>query len=188
MPVNIERGVTITSGVTISAPPAPPFTLRIAPAQTSTVSIQISGNGNINTTINWGDGNSNFYSSGTTANKVYSAGTYDIQITGNANTVNYLGNRPVYLDQTLQSITSWGNLPLRSINFERCANLTSVPNTLPSTITSLANTFFACENLNDSNISNWNVSNVTNMSNLFNSAYSFNQNIGGWNMSMYRLL
>jgi surface protein len=57
---------------------------------------------------------------------------------------------------------------------------TFIPTFLPGT--SLISCFKNCIDFN-SNISNWNTSNVVNMSEMFNNASSFDQDISGWNTS-----
>ena len=69
--------------------------------------------------------------------------------------------------------------------FAGCTTLTSVPNDIPATVTSLSNMFNDADAINDPNLSSWNTDFVTNMSGMFtqtNGVSSFNQNISSWNV------
>jgi surface protein len=93
--------------------------------------------------------------------------------------ISYYGNKIV-------TILQFGGIPL-SRGGEQFANL---PNLVISAVdkptillnTSLNKAFYNSTNFN-SNISSWNVSNVTNMTSMFENAIIFNQNISGWNVS-----
>ncbi|WFQ93483.1 hypothetical protein MFERI15181_00399 [Mycoplasma feriruminatoris] len=58
-----------------------------------------------------------------------------------------------------------------------------VPNTLPREITSTKELFDGATNFNDSNVKNWDVSNVENMQSMFDGATKFNQDLDKWNTS-----
>lgn len=60
-------------------------------------------------------------------------------------------------------------------------DLVAVPTTLPTTLTKVA--FVNCPNLNDPNIANWDVTNITNFSHMFAGCSSFNQDISGWDVA-----
>lgn len=62
-------------------------------------------------------------------------------------------------------------------------HVTSVPATLPRNITNLSNAFYGFAELEDINISNWDVSNVTNMSNMFSGCTYFNHSLNDWDVS-----
>ena len=108
------------------------------------------------TSIEWGDGTTNY---NTVPHTYTDPGTYTVLIIGTGITsFNYNnGSGQGYLTQC----TSFGEIGLvdASNMFRNCSNLTAVPATLPTAST------------------------ITNMSNMFNGATSFNQNIGGWNIS-----
>jgi surface protein len=137
--------------------------------------------GTNNITVNWGDGNSNIYS-GTGIGVRYpytytSGGTFTVTCSG----ITILGDANGTETMTsLTQITQFGNI-LTSIG-RLSSTITSVPNSLPSSVTSLANMFNGVSNFNDSNVSSWNVSNVTTMTSMFSGATSFNKNISSWNV------
>lgn len=66
--------------------------------------------------------------------------------------------------------------------FKYCKFLTSVPANIPQSVTSIRGMFLGCLSFNDSNISNWNVENVTDTREMFTTTPLFNQNIGSWNV------
>ena len=134
--------------------------------------------------IDWGDG--------TPANTVIphtytSAGTYTVQIYGiDVPQFSTYVESPYSFNTSSQyctQCTSFGNIGLTSLSyaFGYCTSLTQVPTTLPSTVTSL-NNCFQRSSYNGTDISNWNVSNVTGMSGMFMES-PFNQNISSWDVS-----
>jgi len=84
------------------------------------------------------------------------------------------------------NITQITNIPLskNGSQFAYLHNLSIVPGQNPIILpnTYLNNCFFTCYNFN-SDISGWNISNVTNMSSMFAGATNFNQPIGTWDTS-----
>ena len=81
----------------------------------------------------------------------------------------------------LSSVISFGNTELISLEgaFYNATSLISVPLSLPSTITTLKNTFNGATNF-DQSLNNWDTTNVTTMSGMFNGASSFNSSISNW--------
>ena len=139
-----------------------------------TLTLPITG-GSI-TEINWGPETTGL---GVKSYVYASSGTYTVSILGT-------GFRFTYYDGTGQSYltecTNFGNgLTDASFMFYSCANLTSVPATLPATITNLSAIFNSCTNFNSPNVSNWVTTNVTTMYTMFESASSFNQPLNTWN-------
>ena len=84
----------------------------------------------------------------------------------------------------LTSMSSFGELGTVSLAsaFATAVNLTTVPTTLPSTVTD-ASRMFASAAIFNQDISGWDVSHVTSMQAMFQNAYAFNQPIGSWNTS-----
>jgi len=147
-----------------------------------------------NITINWNDG-SPLDSVPDTASNSYrfinphtytTAGTYTILISGEF--LNSLGipnpNLPQQGIEYLISVNSFGNLGITSLAgaFLNATTLTSVPTTLPSTVTKLNRMFYNATVFN-SDIRNWDTSNVTDMSEMFYTATAFNSNISTWDVS-----
>jgi len=140
-----------------------------------------------NATINWGDGSTTTASGASISESIHTystAGVYTVTISGSR--ILYLGtqnNNAMRNISYLTAVSSFGDVGLTGIigAFLYARNLVSMPSTIPSTITNLAYVFNNCSKLNDPNISNWNVSNVTNMEFLF-AGSAFNQNISNWDV------
>ena len=161
-----------------------------AGSSTSTqVKLPLVSTGTYNFLVTWGDGNSDTitaWNAAATTHTYSTSGTYTVTISGVctgwrfANT----GDRLKIL-----SIQSWGILNLGNLlgnYFYGCSNLTltSVYDVLDLTGTlRLEGMFTSCSSLTTVNRMNeWNVSAVTTMDLMFQSATSFNQNIGSWNV------
>ena len=111
-----------------------------------------------------------------------SSGTYNVKIYGDVKVfgaVNWSGNNNPYY----QSISSFGNITtLTSLSYAlaRAGNVTTVPSSIPSTVTTLNHMFNDNTTFNDANVATWNTSNVTQMSEMFSGATVFNRNISTW--------
>lgn len=113
----------------------------------------------------------NYASSGTYNVKIYG----DVQIFGKSSAD---ADNPYYL-----GVSSFGNIStLTSLAyaFARTGNITTVPASIPSTVTSLQGMFAQNTIFNDANVATWNTSNVTQMSEMFSGATVFNSNISTW--------
>jgi surface protein len=174
--------------------------------------------GNVDVEVDWGDGTTeNIAVAGIAYHTYDTEGQFTIGINGS---LTQFGNT-LYSYPGVEKITkvsSWGNLGLTSLDGAFCGTLTnisnivSVPDSLPSGVTSLSfmfryasnfngnlsnwdlqnvNDLFSmfeyCSNFNN-DISSWDVSNVTRMSYMFNEASSFNQNISNWNTNSVELM
>ncbi len=145
-----------------------------------------------NATVDWGDGTTT--TTPTAPSHVYAnAGTYDVCVTGTV--TGYGDGEPsssccaevgitspgsVYLT----SVNSWGNLDPTSLlgAFMGATSLTSVPDTLPASVTDISYMFDGDTSFNQS-IDAWNTSNVTLMIAVFNGATTFDQPLNDWNTS-----
>jgi surface protein len=147
------------------------------------LTIELPLNGTVNATVDWGDSLSDVYTTAGTRTHTYaSGGEYTVRVSG---TVTQFGSGATALTRPeLTKCLSFGTIGITSLHgaFRNCANLTEVPAVLPSGVTSLANMFESATSFNQ-NIGSWNTSSVTNMSSMFAQATSFNQNIGGWDTS-----
>ena len=126
---------------------------------------------------NWGDGTD------ATLNHTYSAiGEYDVVVTLTSGSYNAFGavEEPAIGIQYLTSVTSWGpDFTSLSRAFDSATILTSVPPSLPTSVTDLSYMFSGATSF-DQSINSWNTSQVTNMSGMFSGATSFNQPLNSW--------
>ncbi len=139
--------------------------------------------GTVNVTVNWGDGNSDTYTTAGYQDYTYAAeGIYTVSITGNLTQFGNGFTATPNIDK-LVGVTSFGDIGLTSLSgaFKGAANLTKVPTRLPLTVTNTSSMFSGASTFNQ-DIGSWDVSNVTNMSYMFDRASSFNQDIGSWNV------
>ena len=141
--------------------------------------------GSVNVTVDWGDGTTPQTITTTgDHNHTYAAeGTYNVSITGSLSQFGH-GQNSYSNANKLTKVTSFGNLGLTSLSgaFYNAENLTEVPAALPITVTNLSYMFHYAPSFNQ-DIGGWDVSRVISMSFMFCSAYGFNQDIGGWDVS-----
>lgn len=121
----------------------------------------------------------------TPATKALTAGvSYTVTLEGTFTDFTY---SPVVADQQcIRSLDHWGSASGTTNAFrafQGASNLVSVPDHIPSTLTSTREMFVQATSLNDPDISKWDTSNVTNMSAMFYEATSFNQPLNDWNIS-----
>lgn len=143
-----------------------------------------------NVTIDWGDGSSLENISGGVNipewaySHTYSTpGTYVAVLS--ATTLSHFGycGNPTN-NWNLKRILSWGSMNTTDLTcgaWSRTA-LTSVPATLPASVTNLNYMFYDAHVFNQ-DLSDWDTSNVVSMERTFQSAPSFNQSLATWNMS-----
>ena len=140
-------------------------------------------------TVDWGDGSQGSFANSGNQNPTHTysrEGIYTIQIRGNLQHFGVLmgGVDSWPGSNMVTTVNSFGSLGLTSLEGAFCgaSNLSEVPTSLPTSVTSLAGMFFGAD-LFDQDIGSWNVSNVTNMSMMFFLAHRFNGNIGSWDVS-----
>jgi surface protein len=135
-------------------------------------------------TVDWGDGSSDTYS-GVATDRLH---TYENpnSYTVTCNGITILGVNSTSINvgimPNLKEVNQFGSI-LTVIGFPEAVNLLNVPNSIPTGITSFVGLFIGCSNINDSNISSWDTSNITDMRATFSGATSFNQSLSGWNVS-----
>ena len=137
-------------------------------------------------TINWGDSTSTgpVNSAGNYSHVYADTGAYDVSISGDLLT-GFGSVKQVYANQNkITSVSSFGTLGLTSLAYglHGARTLTSVPATLPSTVTDLSRLFYLTSIFNQS-LASWDTSHVTNMSGMFYQASAFNQPVGSWDTS-----
>jgi hypothetical protein len=145
-------------------------------------------------TINWGDSTTTPVTDGipiVTYGHTYPASalpiTYTITISGTSlGSFGVTQESPTTLRgiQYLTSVGSFGTLGITNFTnaFYGATSLTSVPSTLPSSVTNIRSMFRNASVFNQ-DISGWVVNNVTNMFGVFSGATIFNQNISTWNVT-----
>jgi hypothetical protein len=146
-----------------------------------------------NLIVYWGDGTSTSYTGlGTyrshSISKTYTGTGYkDIKVASSAVT-RFVPNTGAGLCY-IYKIYQWSVVPavtntyLSESDYTDQIMLNEVPTTFPTNVTSLFFTFVGCTNLNHSNISSWNLSNMTSIRGVLAGCTSFNQSVSSWNVS-----
>lgn len=196
--VSLQSSLSAAGALTATADPKP-MVLVYNTSITGNRTISLPLRAPLNVTVVWGDGLQNTYTTGGTKTHTYATnGTYTVQIFGS---LHGFGQNPITTQSDYRYIFD-GNVFVSNIEaltqcvtfgdseivnlvgaFRGATNLTTCPKTLLPTTTDIAAMFSQCTSFNDSNITNWNTSNVVSMGGLFGRARSFNQSIGSWNTS-----
>lgn len=136
-----------------------------------------------NYTVDWGDGT---VTTGHTSNASHIYNSTAIQTIKISGVFPSFYNNDVW-NNSLKTIEQWGNIAWSSMKnaFYNCTGLTTInaidtPNL--SMVTDMSYMFGKTYTFNG-NIGNWDVSSVTNMEGMFYEARVFNQDIGNWNVS-----
>lgn len=144
---------------------------------------------NYNFSINWGDGAIDTVSGiDPKPEHIYAgAGLYDVTIEGSFPAI-YLFNTEER--HKIREVKQWGNMPWQILDYS-FANTDSLVISATDTpdlsrVTNMTATFMGSSNFN-SDISQWDVSNVTNMYYLFRGT-PFNQDISGWDVSSVKYM
>jgi surface protein len=194
-------------------PPIPPE--PIPPEPTSSMILKYSVNtgdtiylplttiGALGVEINWGDGSVERYTSaqsGVISHTYSTSGFKIVFIDGQLLSYGNNNNQNVINSNTkLIEVLDFGDIGIQSLSraFYNAYNLVLLPNTIPNTVTNTSYLLFGATNFN-SDITQWNTTNITNMSFMFSGASSFDQNINTsldgtkWNVSnvtnMYAML
>ena len=167
--------------VTVTAASGTPMTLTVDTTLSpgTTVTLPLSAGANV--TVDWGDGSSEAFTQNGNRDHTYAAdGVYEIAVRGS---LGRLGNEwDTYPNaDKLTAVTAWGDLGLTSLAgaFRNAIHLTTVPDDLPPSVTSLYYTFYGATAF-DHDIGAWDVTNVTTLRNTFFRT-AFNQDLGAWN-------
>jgi len=165
-----------------SKPPVPPEPMVLVFDTTlatgTTVTVPLAGT--VDVVVDWGDSTSDTYTTDGNKTHTYAAeGEYTVEISGTLTGFGGFVSRP-----NLVKCLSFGTLGITNLqtSFFNCPNLTEVPNTLPPNVTATNGMFQQASSFNQ-DIGGWDVSSVTNMNSMFQQASSFNQDIGGWDVS-----
>ena len=137
--------------------------------------------------IDWGDGIAPQNVTGDNPNPSHTyatADTFTVRITGTFPHFHLSDKRAIKVK--LLSVDQWGNIAWESMAnmFAGASNLMINATDTPdlSRVTSMESMFYGVNSFNE-DIGGWNVSSVTNMRTMFASVYTFNQDIGAWNVS-----
>lgn len=139
-----------------------------------------------NYSVDWGDGNTSTSQTGNASHTYVTPGTYSVKITGSFPSIKFGGTSSANAAKLLK-INQWGTQVWEALDaaFEGCTNLTT-ESSLDAPIfapgISLANMFKNCSNFN-SNLNNWDLTNVTRTDAMFDGATVFNGNITNWNVA-----
>ena len=140
-------------------------------------------------TIDWGDGTIQNYN-GSTWHQSHihtysSSGTKQVKIYGPLKSYGNNGGNSYTYNPKITSISSWGNLPLEDLDYALyyAYNVSSVPNHLPSTVTSIRSIFERAKRFNGSGPDTWNTENITNMQATFKFAELYDGYLGNWDVS-----
>jgi surface protein len=147
------------------------------------LTVELPLNFTVDATVDWGDNTSDSYTTAGTKTHTYATGgEYTVRVSG---TVTGFGSGGIALIRPeLTKCLSFGTIGITSLAgaFHQCANLTEVPDILPSDVFNLSFMFKQATSFNQ-DISGWDTASVRLMSQVFAGATSFNQDIGGWDTS-----
>ena len=135
--------------------------------------------------VDWGDGTTNHYTSGTDKTHTYPAiGTYKVRISGVFPTLKFVSS---YDEMKLLDVSQWGNIEWQALtaSFYGCSNCLfsarDTPNT--SAVTDMSSAFKGCDLLNSPSLVKLDTSSVENMEEMFYGCANFDQDISGFDIS-----
>ncbi len=134
--------------------------------------------------VDWGDGTSENNITGDVSHTYTTPDTYEVKIYGVFPRIDFSNSTDENKAKIIE-VVQWGDILWTSMEnaFSGCSNLIVTASDVPnlSNVSNLSNMFFQCSNFN-SDINNWDVSNVTHMSRVL-SGTTFNQPLNNWNVS-----
>lgn len=140
-------------------------------------------------TETWSDGMKRTYDNADVAEpRTFEAGVeYTVSFVGTYKVMRATLEDPeiIALNTCLRSVNHWGEetgVTEGTSAFYKAANLTDIPDSVPSTIRSFYH-MFAYTNMNDPDISKWDMSNATATRGMFRNNPAFNQPLNDWNLS-----
>ena len=160
--------------------PAPPMLVTVNTSISTVVELPLRGN--VDVTIDWGDGTTSRVNTSGNVPHVYAERrNYTISIRGHLTHFGVGEDQEFAQVEAITGVIAWGDLGLTRLAnaFHGTERLTSVPTTLPTTVTDVHAMFFGTKVFNQ-DIGTWDTSNVTNMSSMFFLARAFNGAIGSW--------
>lgn len=179
-------GVPFLKGGGGAPAPNPDFTMLVKTDNAGTsasdqFTIPTTGGG-YNYDVDWGDGTTSTGVTGSTTHTFPSAGNYVVKISGAFPRI-YFNNGGDRLK--LLEVQNWGNIAWTSMEraFFGCSNMDVTATDVPdlSSVTNMFAMFNSASSFNQ-DIGSWDVGNVTSMRDMFLFATAFNQDIGSWNV------
>jgi len=183
----LANQVIVAAGETAIAEHAATFTLN-CPADANVILPLYGANG----TVTWSDDETTEISGQMTTPKHLTAGVeYKVHFDGTfekLSTVPGAGHTAPSINALacFRSMDEWAEdagTTSAEYAFSAMVNLVSVPDRLPSTVTTLKAAFANTSVFNDPSVVDWDTRNVTSLEQTFASATNFNQPIGNWNTS-----
>ncbi len=174
--------VTTVYAEPVAPLPDAPFTMIIDTSLDATKTLEI--NTTTDGVIDWGDGNDEAVTGDVITSHTYTTDdTFTVTVSYTGGTIRISSGGAMVTEVTTFGNVAGGGLTSLDGTFKYADNLVSVPDTLPSTVTVTKSMFYGDDNINDSNISLWDVSNVTDMNSMFGNTGSFNQPLNDWDVS-----
>ena len=135
-----------------------------------------------NFTVDWGDGTSDTVTSHNDSDRKHiyaNAGTYEVRITGLMEAWSFDGARR---QNRILSVSNLGDMGWKNLKeaFDGCEHLTEVSGGNVSNVTTMDAMFQDAAQLATTNISHWNISQVTDMRQMFNGARRANPDMSQW--------
>jgi surface protein len=174
----------VTRDVTVMVEPPSPMLVEVDTSLIAGTTVTLPLRGSVDVSVDWGDGQTSTATTGGDLQHTYASnGSYTIGIRGRLEQFGAGLDGYSHAD-AITGVSAWGDLGLARLNgaFAGARNLTSVPLTLPPTVTSLFSMFWGARSFNHP-IGSWDTSNVEVMQSMFHGASVFNQPIGDWNTS-----
>jgi surface protein len=155
----------------------------------TTVTIGLAGN--VNATIDWGDGTvSSVTEPGPHVKDYLQDGVYTVAVTGSVTAYNSRDHGGGASERSkLIAVAAWGEVGFTNLSnaFDGATNLTVVPADFEGSenVRQMGHMFHGATSF-DSDIGAWDTRNVSVMTSMFHGATSFNQHIGGWDTGSVR--